>query len=827
MLRTLLPLLFWLVVLPLVGRQAQPALDAAEIRLAMDKLQTLGSVLYVAAHPDDENTHMLTFLARDRHVQTTYLSLTRGDGGQNLIGKELRDELGIIRTQELLAARRKDGAKQWFSRANDFGFSKNPRETFQIWDSVQVLEDVVWAIRLFRPDVIITRFSPDPADTHGHHTASAQLARTAFGLAGDPQYFPDQLQYVQVWQPRRIFWNTSAFFYNTPTFDKTGLAIMDVGGYNPLLGASYGEIAAASRSMHKSQGFGSAASRGSRLEYLKPLDGGPAVKDVFEGMDFSWNRVPGGQKIGKMIAKLAKKYDPEHPEASVPALLELRAQLIRMGGHRQDWPARKIAEVEELIQACAGLYVEATATQYAVARGDSLRFTTRLIVRNPLDVRLVSASFPLKEAPQALEINKLYEFVVSTYITDDQKDTHPYWLRKAQTKGMFVVDDRLLVGLPENPAPVHAWIRLHVGDTTTLALRVPVAYKWVAPEEGELYRPLEITPRVTANMDREVYIFDGQAKTLRVTLENHSRKSTGQVRVVLPKGWTSTPEVQDFVFQDKGQTKEVIFQVQAPTGAATTSEIRAIVTTQAEGRSYTDSASVLRIAYDHIPRQTIFPPAVAKALFLPLARRSKRIGYIEGAGDEVPACLEQMGYEVEWLKDEQLRPTELARYEAVVLGIGAYVTRPALKFAHDSLMRYVEQGGNVIVQYNNSRGLVRDSPGPFALRLSRDRVTVEEAPMTILLPEHPVLKGPNPISPQDFEGWVQERGLYFADQWDSRYEAPLECHDPGESPKKGGLLIARHGKGYFAYTGFSFFRHLPEGVPGAYRLFANLIEMGK
>ncbi|KAA6435848.1 PIG-L family deacetylase [Rufibacter glacialis] len=806
--------------------QAPKKPNAADIRLALEKLNVLGSVLYFAAHPDDENTRLIAYLANERKYRTGYLSLTRGDGGQNLIGPEIREELGIIRTQELLQARRVDGGEQFFSRANDFGFSKNPAETFTIWDREQVLADAVWVIRKFRPDVIITRFSPQPSGTHGHHTASAMIAQEAFDAAADPKRFPEQLKTVEPWQAKRLLWNTSSFFYSPgQKFDAADKLMVETGVYSPLLGRSYNEIAAQSRSMHKSQGFGSSGTRGEAVEYFEFLKGAPAKKDLAEGVNTSWNRVPGSQEVANLLQEALKKYQVAAPAASVPVLLKAHSALAKLPASY--WKTVKQQELQEVIKACLGLYLEASSVKdYSVSPDEPVTLSIEAVNRSQVPVTLTKVDYLFAgkdtTVQQKLEESKPWFARTTMTIPAATAYSQPYWLRQPGSTGMFKVEDPAMIGQPENTAP--AQVRLHLNvQGQPFIFTVPVVYKRTDPVEGEQYRPFEVTPPVFVNITEKVYVFaDAQPKPVTVRVRAGKDQVAGQVTLRLPQGWRAEPATAAVSLAQKGEEQTFTFMV-TPGAAQIESELGAAVTSG--GKTYTQSLRTIQ--YPHIPTQTLLPEAVAKAVKLDLKRKGQYIGYLMGAGDEVPASLQQIGYAVDQLQVGDLSAAALQKYDAVVVGVRAYNTLDRLKFLQPQLMQYVKNGGTLVVQYNVSNGLVTPDLGPYPLKLSNDRVTVEDSDVRFLQPNHPVLNTPNKITAQDFKGWVQERGLYFPNQWDPEYEAILSSNDPGETAKEGGLLVAKYGKGHFVYTGYSFFRELPAGVPGAYRLFVNLLSLGK
>jgi len=813
--------LFWLLIgnAPLTGQRIELP-DAAELHTALHKLNVLGSVLYVAAHPDDENTSALAYFSQGRKFRTAYLSLTRGDGGQNLIGPEKGAEIGIIRTQELMAARRIDGAEQFFTRAIDFGYSKTPEETLEFWGREEILADLVWIIRRFRPDVIISRFAVDGSSGHGHHTAGGWLIKEAFSAASDPDRFPEQLKHVEPWKAKRLYWNS----WRPREQELQDLQKFDTGEYNPLLGKSYSEMAAQSRSMHKSQGFGATARRGTRLDYFKLVAGEPASADVFDGIDTSWGRVLGGARVGRMLAAVTASFDPQCPADSVTDLLAAYRELARLD--ETCWTRIKKQELLRVIQACAGLWMEAIAADYAAAPGDEVRVTTTLVSRSDLPFRVERVGFrglaqeTVVNEQLADNVPKVFENTLR--LPDDFPMSQPYWLKAPPEFGRFTVRKQQLIGEAENPPSLSVEVALSAGGES-LEYSLPVLYRWTDRVDGELYRAFEVRPRVTLQLEDQVSIFaDSEPREVRVRLKSHSPNASGRVRLKGGKDWQVSPAAVSFSFANKYEEQQVSFTVTPPGRAG-----EVFLTAEAEiGGEILDRALV-EISYPHIHRQVYFPESRIKVVKLDVRRLGNRLGYIMGAGDEVPAGLRSLGYEVVELSDEALESADLSRFDAVITGIRAYNTRERLKHTQPRLLRYVEEGGTMIVQYNVSRGLQLANLGPFPFTIGRDRVSMEAAPVEFLDPKHPLLNFPNTITQKDLEGWVQERGLYFAARWDEKYTPVLSSHDTGEPDRKGGLLYARYGDGVFIYTGYSWFRQLPAGVPGAFRFFVNLIEAGK
>lgn len=825
----ILPFLFAFLA---INVQAQSQKTAGQIFSDIQKLNTVGTVLFVAAHPDDENTRMISYLSNEKHLDITYLSLTRGDGGQNLIGSEIRELLGIIRTQELLAARRVDGGNQLFSRANDFGYSKHPDETLNIWNKAEVLEDVIWTIRKLQPDVIINRFNHrTPGSTHGHHTSSAMLSVEAFNMAGNPRLFPEQLEHVKPWTPTRLFLNTSWWFYgsreNFAKADKTNLCTVDVGTFYPVIGKSNTEIAAESRSMHKCQGMGRTPSRGSTLEYLELLEGNlPEDKtNPFEGIDMSWNRVKGGKRIGERLNQIIKEYSLQDPSASVPGLLEVHDLISMMPDNK--WKAKKLQDVKEIIKHAMGLYIDVIMESPYSSPGQTQGLDIEIINRSSINSRLVKIEYlPMSQDTiinTDLTENEVYNYSKLINIPSDMEYTSPYWLNEEPELGMYKVPDLLLRGLPETPRALKARFLFEI-QGTYIAFEKALEYKYTDNVKGEIYQPFEVLPEAFVSIEEPAFIFGNQdPKPMNVKVKAGVDNFEGDLKINLPEGWSTQPELYAVSLERKGQSQIFEFMLY-PSAEASEVEISAFI--EANNKIYDRSLTL--IEYDHIPTQSILLPAKSKAVKIDLKINGNKIAYIMGAGDEVPASLEQIGYKVDLIEPNTPLKT-LVNYDALILGIRAYNTIEELRFINETLFDYVKQGGTMIVQYNTTWGLKmsKDEIPPLPLSISRKRVSDENAEIRVLAENHPVMKMPNKLNAGDFSNWVQERGLYFPNEWSEDYTAILSCNDKGEDPLNGGLLIAEMGKGYYVYTGLSFFRELPAGVPGAYRLFANMISLGK
>lgn len=808
--------------------QPNDILSSGEIELALKKLNTVGSVLYIAAHPDDENTRLLSYFANEKLLRTGYLSITRGDGGQNLVGKEQGELLGLIRTQELLAARRIDGAEQFFTRANDFGYSKNPEETFSIWDHEKVLADVVWVIRTFKPDIIIARFPSTGEGGHGHHTASGILAGEAFKAAGDPKRFSEQLNYTETWQPGSLWWNTFNFGNNNT--QREGQYNFDAGMFNPMLGKWYGEIAAESRSQHRSQGFGVPRGRGKQQEYFKPLDGDTSCKNIYCNLDFSWDRIKGCEKFARLIQKAISGFNPSRPSDIIPLLTEAKRELATID--HEHWRKQKTKELDRVILSCAGLWFEATAMDYYVVPSDSLRIKFQSVKYTDTNVILkeihVTGSYDTT-AVKTLAVNE--SFVVDTKIkTPSTLDlTMPYWLKEEHNAGMYVVDKQMLAGQPENDAALQAVFIFSIG-TANFELTTPVVYKWTDPVKGEIYRPLEVRPAVAINFTDHIMLFGNNAiKKTILTVIPQKDSLTGNIILSANSAFIIEPDTFAVKLPKKGiESKFEVTISPGQSGQTKESYVLSDIKSKfvSDDKNYSSANSITEIKYEHIPYQTTFPPSKARLVSSGIITKKKNIGYIEGAGDDIPASLRQLGYNVTVLTQNILENESLNNYDAIITGIRAYNTDERLLQHYNKLMKYVESGGNLIVQYNTNNFTAGFSGmiGPYPFKISRDRITDENAPVSMLNVNHTLLNYPNKISERDFEGWVQERGLYFPSEVNEKYETIIAFNDKDEKPLNNSILFAKHGKGNFIYTGLSFFRQLPAGIPGAYRLFANMIE---
>jgi len=800
---------------------AEPLVSGASARReAIERARVLGSVLMIGAHPDDENNLTLAYLARGRMMRTAYLSITRGEGGQNLIGPEQGAMLGVIRTQELLAARAIDGAEQYFTRAIDFGFSKSAEETLAKWGHEETLGDVVWVIRKFRPDVIITIFSGTPRDGHGHHQAAGILAREAFTAAADPKRFPEQLKYVQPWQARRLVWNA---YGGPPSADYT----LETGGWNATLGYTYGELAGLSRSMHRTQGMGMAPRRSAAAVTLVHL-AGERGKDLFDGIDTTWARVPGGEEVGKSLTEALSKLDDAHPERAIPFLIAAREKAAAL---KDPWAEFKRNEIDETIAQCAGLWLDASADRWDVIPGSSIQITETVIKRAPVDVYLTSEGLISSQGTRRsigagvpLEAGRPWIHEISHKISADAPYSGPYWLEQPPEGERYTVTDQRLVGDAEAKPVASVRFTLGLGGGEIQITR-PVIYRYVDRSRGELTRPVVIVPPVALSWSAPALMFpDAKPKRVRVLVDSNAAAS-GDVRIEAPAGWKIEPARQHFEAAEAGLELPLTFDITPPANAG-----RAVLRAVAEcgGRDVSSAMDV--ISYPHIAAQAVLLPATVGAARADVRVAAKRIGYVMGAGDNVPEALAQLGLDVRLLGADDLAG-DLSGYDAIVTGVRAYNVRGDLRANQHRLVDYVEHGGTLVVQYNvldpRTNGSQLRDIGPYPIQISRDRVTVEDSPVTFTDASDPLLAAPNRITEADFDGWLQERGLYFANDWDRRYRTLFSCSDPGEPARTGGTLYTKYGRGAYVFTAYSWFRELPAGVPGAFRIFANLLSAGK
>lgn len=820
-------LVIFLLSFQIIKAQQPQKSNSVEIYNQIQKLNFLGSILYVAAHPDDENTRLISYFSNQTKARTAYLSLTRGDGGQNLIGPQLRELLGVIRTQELMEARKIDGGEQFFTRANDFGFSKNPEETLEIWNKEKVLADIIWTIRKFQPDVIINRFDHRTSgNTHGHHSASAMLSVESFEKASNPVVFPEQLGLVQPWQTKRQFFNPSWWFYGSKekfaAADKSNFVTIETGVYYPSVGKSNQEISALSRSCHQSQGFGSTGSRGEDIEYLEQINGDVLKNktDVFEGIDTSWNRVKGGKSIGELLSKITSEFDFKNPSSSIPDLVKAYSMMQALDENH--WKPIKSEEIKNVIASCAGLYLEARANIQEITPANKLLISVEATNRSPIAMQLTSlTTLPdSKNTVQNLVLNNnvLQNINLDLQLPATMEYTQPFWLKEEGTEGMYTVADQKNIGIPDIIREVKVVFNMQINGVK-IPFERTVIYKYNDKVKGEVYNYLDIVPDLTTSILDKVSLFaNTKKKYIAVKIKAGKDAVKGDLQLELPKNWTVVPKSIPFSLDQKGKEQTVYFEVTPPN-----SQEEAVAKSVAiiDGKRY-DKEQII-IDFDHITKQQVLQPAEAKFIRLDLKTEEKKIAYIMGAGDEVSNSLMQMGYKVTLLNPEEITPEKMEGFDVVMTGIRAFNTIEALANKLNILYDFVKSGKTMIVQYNTPDLVYQIAP--FSMNLSQDRVTDENAEVRFLAPNHPVLNSPNKITAKDFQGWKQEQGLYYPNSFDKAFTPILSSNDKGESPKDGALLIAPYGKGHYVYTGLSFFRELPEGISGAYKLLANMLSV--
>ena len=796
------------------------SIPSSQIYHQLLQIKETKRVLYIAAHPDDENTRLIAYLANGEHAEVAYLSLTRGDGGQNLIGKELGIELGQIRTQELMKARETDGGRQFFTRAMDFGYSKNPTETLQNWEKQKVLSDVVWAIRMFQPDIIITRFNTIPGVTHGHHTTSAILAGEAFQLAGKSDAFPEQLQWVKLWQPKRIFFNAYNFRGDFQPEEGKEYYAFEVGGYNPLLGKTYNQIAADSRTMHKSQGFGATAGIGASKDYIELVEGEEYVNGPFDGIVDRWESVPGGKEVKAQIDQALSQFDFLEPEKNVPALLKLRESIMGLNSD-VTWIKEKVTKLDQAIFHALGLEFEFNVRKEIGFPGEKIK--AELIFNNPSLTPITAVNFQVSETyyvgtkgSEALEANETINLPIELNLPENSSYSQPYWLKEPFDGSLYAVSDQTQIGKPYNDPHIGGDLGFRIADQE---FKVPVQlkYKFNDQVDGEVKQPFVIVPEVDLIVSKEnVFLVSGADPTLTVTVNFRDQYLEGELDFEgVEKEQYRILSIEDLALQ-KRRVYTISFSPNGPGKKIVTARF-----TTAGGKSY--NQLIKTISYKHIPNLTYFSPASFNLIQEDWKLSGEKIGYIPGAGDDVPGVLSALGYQVTMLGSEDFSVDYLSQFKAIVVGIRAYNTNEVLAANQQVLMGYVRSGGNLIVQYNTSSPLLTSQIGPYPFTIGRDRVAVQGSPVVADW-QCPVLSTPNQINEADLEGWVQERGLYFATAIDSAYQTPLVMQDPDEPASNGSLIVGEYGKGKFIYTGISFFRQLPAGVPGAVKLFINLIE---
>lgn len=808
--------------------------SASQLYHKIEKLNFLGSVLYVGAHPDDENNYLISYLSNVINARVGYLALNRGDGGQNVLGPEMRELLSVIRTEELLDARFIEGSTQLFTRAADFGFSRNPEDALNHWDKNKILGDVVWAFRKFQPDVIINRFDHRIFEgTHGHHTTSAILSYEAFDLSGKAEQYPEQLKYYKPWQAQRIFYNYSknGFFAINEEVDQDNSLYFKLDTYLDDIGIYNTDLASYSRSQHKSQAMGSAGLRPIQDAYLEPLKGDfqkgvKTEKGIFAGINTTWSRLGNqGEEIGKILNQVQNEFDFKAPEKSITGLLKAYKLIEQL--EDEHWKTIKAEEVKEIIAGIIGLNLKATTTQQFAALGDKLPVHFEVANHTSIPVELEKIKLKDKEFLLNKDVVKTDTLLIEKgfEIPSNIGYTTPYWLATDYTRSWYDVKDQQLIGLPETPVELVANFVLKINGVP-LRYEKELSYRAFDPRKGEVNEPLSIVPNLSLKAQDHVLMFnDGQAKELQIEVNAYASHVKGTLRLQAPEGWKVEPQSIALELKNKDAQKTIPFKVTPPSTVESEGYITPVFKSAINGKEYT--ANVHVIDYAHIPTQTVVLPEQVKVNNAQVKTVGKKIAYIMGAGDDVPSSLEKIGYDVTIIPSKGLSLKELQKYDAVVLGIRIYNLDKDLIANQDVLFDYVKEGGTLITQYSQSYGMLTDKIAPFKLKTAPlDRVTNEKAAVNFLAPDHPVMNIPNKITHKDFDNWVQERGLYFGHEWDPALTPILGMHDKGHDELKGSLLVGKYGKGYYVYTGLGFFRQLPNGNAGAFKLFANLIALG-
>ena len=816
---------FFLIILinfNLHSQEENNIYSSSSIISKLEKLNTLGKVLYVAAHPDDENTRLITYLSNEKKYQTAYLSLTRGDGGQNLIGKDLKENLGLIRTQELLEARKIDGGIQFFTSAIDFGYSKNSKESLEFWNEDQILYELVWIIRKFKPDVIITRFNEVSGITHGHHTASSILANKAFRISGNPDIFPDQLEFLETWKAKRIFWNTSTRFFDLSKYSDDEILKIDVGLYNNILGKSYNEISSESRSMHKSQGFGSLKRRGSEKELFILTQGEKYDDNLVDGIDVTWNRLGENNEIIEYINNLVDEYDPKKPYKTVNKLSILYEKVSKIKD--EDWKKIKLNEIKNLIKACLGLFFESLSDVSISSIGENIKVNFDAINRSPININLKQVSvfdedFLIKKD---LINNEFFRFEKTIKIPESESFTEKYWLINKPNFGNYDVNNQELIGNPDNNFPVEINFIFTINNIE-VSYTIPLLNKKNSPTKGDDYKIFNIGLPIYLNPKRyNELVVNSNSQTIEVEVISGKENLDATIYLDVPENIKYEPKYFDLSFKDLNEKKIIKFDLTLPE----TDSFKDNIIVKAKYNDEYYERGIKEINYDHIIQQVRFPLSEIKIIKFNIKTKGKNIAYFMGSGDNIPSFLSLIGYKIDLLTLDQLSTDILSNYDALIIGIRAYNVNKKLIEKTKEIHNYVKNGGNVLVQYNTSRGIDVKDFAPYSFNISRNRTSEENSKVDIINKNHLALNYPNKILLEDFDNWVQERGLYFPINWSDDYETLISSNDSGEKPNHGGILISKIGKGHYVYTSYSWFRQLPSGVSGAYKLFVNLISLG-
>lgn len=788
---------------------------SAEVYKDLLKMHRGLRVLYLAAHPDDENTRLIAWLENEKNIETAYLSLTRGQGGQNLIGDEKGDALGVIRTYELLEARKIDGGEQMFTRAVDFGYSKSAKESFEKWGKDEVLADVVYAIRKYRPQIIVTRFPPDRNAGHGHHEASAILAAEAFDLAGDKSAYTEQFDRVEIWQPQSLYFNTSSW-WRKELADKSDEELKDekilkvnVGVYNPISGLGVNEIASLARSKHRCQAFGTSRDRGERFEYLQLLKG-DWNDDLFDGYEGIWASSPEHKDALKTMIDNYSFVDQDLNYDLFVTNFERKMAQRNMWAQAQDM--KYVVEMSKKVkQNLLGVRIEVYADKDPVVIGRDYPVTIDVYNGGS---KSANVRFSQPEIDTTFDIEAGMAIQFTRLLKAPNDVSTPYWLREPHDELYVLSDDMWLAEPKLKDQQITYTIKRDIPVKGTTELH----RKWTDRSIGEVIQPMQYVPSISISNRVNTLIIQGNGDIFQ-NLDVYAYEDIENLQIS-PSGLENDPNALKGISLTKGQQTTHSTNWQS---GSEPNESRTISSTAFSGNNTYD-LSIQTIEYEHIPNVLIAKPCQMKLIKLDLKMEEGLLLYIQGSGDEVDESLESIGYQVDRKPLSEVSDN-LGEYKAIIIGIRAYNTNDELVAYQPKLMEYVKNGGNVIVQYNTSRGLKSENFGPYPFTLGRERVTEEDAKATLIEPEHDVFNKPNELNDSDFDDWVQERGLYFAQDWSDEYVPLISWKDSGEKfESKGGLIVAKYGKGSLFYSGISFFRQLPAGVPGAYRLLVNMIE---
>ena len=816
----------FLLTLAAIGLNAQARSSASSSMIyeKMKKLKVLGSVLYIAAHPDDENTRLIAALSKERHLRVGYLSLTRGDGGQNLIGSELDEALGLIRTNELLKAREIDGGIQYFTTANDFGYSKTAEETFSIWNKDSLLKQVVRVIREFKPDIIITRFDHRTSGkTHGHHTASAILAKEAFEQSNSYLFQKGSLSNYEPHIVKRLYYNTSWWFWGSrekfEQADKSAYHSYDVGQFLPGYGLAATEIAAMSRSMHKSQGFGINSTRGTQIEYFERIDApkNSGEESILDGMDFSWTRFDGGGNIDQSIDQMIKQFQISDPDKSIPALQEIERQIEQLPSSQ--WKTIKLKEVQDLIFDCAGIYFATFSSQSKLCPGITLPVQSEFVHNSNQSIHVMQNTISGSSWDTVLNTsvskNKVLQTTQTIVLNRNLVPGTAFWLLNGRRPDFYSGPDNISSS-PLKPKDVVSQLFFKVNEKT-YQINAPVYYKNDDPVLGEVSQPLDVLPTVCAlPMQKFIFVKPKTKTKFQITIQANTDHQQAQIAFLHSDKIKISPSQLEFTLEKSGDKKTLVFEISAVLEDYKAETIKVLLNNE-------QMMNYKEIKYPHIPNQHMLTPASFTVKPYSVNTKPKKIAFIPGAGDYTLSALQTMGYDVKLIPAHQLNKDQLKEIQVLIFGIRAMNTNESLRQVKSVIIPFMEQGGKVIFQYNTTADLVTSDFAPSPLKISRDRITDENAKVEFINPSHPIMTTPNQISSKDFDGWVQERGLYFPNSYDSQYTELFQMRDPNENNLKSALITMPVGKGHFIYTGLSFFRQLPEGNIGAYKLFSNLI----